>query len=48
MVNQFSERTFSCDERCKCIHQTELKEQCLVRGIGGLEQHGYRTGETGK
>ncbi|KAB8077240.1 P-loop containing nucleoside triphosphate hydrolase protein [Aspergillus leporis] len=48
MVNEFSERTFSCGSGCNCMYQTDLAEQCEIRGTGVLEAYGYATGRTGK
>ncbi|KAF5864536.1 hypothetical protein ETB97_007368 [Aspergillus alliaceus] len=48
MVNEFREREFSCGEGCRCMYQTDLAEQCMIRGSGVLHQYGYATGRTGK
>lgn len=48
MVNEFSERTYSCGNRCQCMYTTDLADQCLIRGDAVLEQYGYATGRTGK
>ncbi|KNG91707.1 ABC transporter [Aspergillus nomiae NRRL 13137] len=48
MVNEFSERTFSCGSGCQCMYQTDLADQCMIRGTGVLKEYGYATGRTGK
>ncbi|KAE8354914.1 P-loop containing nucleoside triphosphate hydrolase protein [Aspergillus coremiiformis] len=48
MVNEFEKRTFSCDATCHCMYQTDLADQCMIRGTGVLEAYGYATGRTGK
>lgn len=48
MVNEFSERTYSCGNQCQCMYTTDLADQCLIRGDAVLEQYGYATGRTGK
>lgn len=48
MVNEFSERTYSCGEGCNCMYRTDLESQCMINGRGVLGQYGYKTGETGK
>ncbi|KAH8816310.1 putative ABC transporter [Xylogone sp. PMI_703] len=48
MVNEFSERTYSCDSSCHCMYQTELAPQCRISGKGVLAQYGYSTGHTGE
>lgn len=48
MVNEFSERSYSCGPGCDCMYQTELADQCLIQGKGVLRQYGYATGRTGK
>ncbi|KAB8264376.1 P-loop containing nucleoside triphosphate hydrolase protein [Aspergillus pseudonomiae] len=48
MVNEFSERTYSCGSGCQCMYQTDLADQCMIRGTGVLKEYGYATGRTGK
>jgi hypothetical protein len=51
MVNEFSERVYSCgvtDDGCRCMWQTDLADQCLIRGQGVLDQYGYKPGHMGK
>ncbi|KAE8319490.1 P-loop containing nucleoside triphosphate hydrolase protein [Aspergillus transmontanensis] len=48
MVNEFSERNYSCGSGCQCMYQTDLADQCMIRGTGVLKEYGYATGRTGK
>ncbi|KAJ6090362.1 hypothetical protein N7486_009177 [Penicillium sp. IBT 16267x] len=48
MVNEFSERTYSCGDGCHCLYNTDLASQCQIRGTAVLENYGYATGRTGK
>lgn len=48
MVNEFSQRIYSCGHSCQCMYQTDLASQCQIRGTGVLEMYGYATGRTGK
>ncbi|KAJ5108116.1 hypothetical protein N7456_004791 [Penicillium angulare] len=48
MVNEFSNRIYSCGSGCQCTYQTDLASQCQIRGTGVLEEYGYATGRTGK
>ncbi|KAI9726812.1 MAG: hypothetical protein M1828_000668 [Chrysothrix sp. TS-e1954] len=48
MVNEFQDRTYTCGEGCHCMYQTELADQCLIKGTGVLDSYGYATGRTGK
>ncbi|CAI7632231.1 unnamed protein product [Penicillium viridicatum] len=48
MVNEFSERIFSCGDACQCTYTTDLADQCQIRGTAVLETYGYQTGRTGK
>ncbi|KAK4175032.1 P-loop containing nucleoside triphosphate hydrolase protein [Triangularia setosa] len=51
MINEFSERVYSCAETadgCHCMWQTDLADQCLIRGQGVLDQYGYKPGYMGK
>ncbi|KAL2830129.1 P-loop containing nucleoside triphosphate hydrolase protein [Aspergillus pseudoustus] len=48
MVNEFAERVYDCDSACNCMYQTDLADQCQIRGTGVLHAYGYATGRTGK
>lgn len=48
MVNEFSERTYTCGPGCSCMYQTELASKCMIAGQGVLDTYGYKTGNTGK
>ncbi|KAL2813312.1 P-loop containing nucleoside triphosphate hydrolase protein [Aspergillus granulosus] len=48
MVNEFAERIYDCDSACNCMYQTDLADQCQIRGTGVLQAYGYATGRTGK
>ncbi|KAJ6017188.1 hypothetical protein N7451_000567 [Penicillium sp. IBT 35674x] len=48
MVNEFSERIYSCGDECQCLYDTDLASQCQIRGSAVLETYGYATGRTGK
>ncbi|KAJ5564363.1 hypothetical protein N7513_000605 [Penicillium frequentans] len=48
MVNEFSERIYSCGDGCQCLYDTDLASQCQIRGTAVLENYGYATGRTGK
>ena len=48
MVNEFSQRTYTCGTGCQCMYETHLAPQCLIAGTGVLETYGYATGRTGK
>ncbi|KAJ5809614.1 uncharacterized protein N7503_001832 [Penicillium pulvis] len=48
MVNEFSERIYSCGDGCQCLYDTDLASQCQIRGSAVLETYGYATGRTGK
>ncbi|KAL3463922.1 P-loop containing nucleoside triphosphate hydrolase protein [Aspergillus heterothallicus] len=48
MVNEFAERIYDCDSACNCMYQTDLVDQCQIRGTGVLHAYGYATGRTGK
>ncbi|KAL3471932.1 P-loop containing nucleoside triphosphate hydrolase protein [Aspergillus californicus] len=48
MVNEFSDRIYTCSSGCNCMYQTDLADQCQIRGTGVLEAYGYATGRTGK
>ncbi|KAK3302445.1 uncharacterized protein B0T15DRAFT_487574 [Chaetomium strumarium] len=48
MVNEFGGRVYSCGNGCQCMWQTDLADQCLIRGQGVLDQYGYKPGYMGK
>ncbi|POR37899.1 ABC transporter G family member 15 [Tolypocladium paradoxum] len=48
MVNEFSERVYSCGEGCRCMYESRLADQCKIAGQGVLNQYGYQTGQLGK
>ena len=48
MINEFSDRVYSCGAGCHCMYQTDLAEQCLIRGTGVLREYGYGSGNMGK
>lgn len=52
MVNEFGYRDFDCavsaSGTCSCLYETELIDQCKIKGTGVLAQYGYEVGETGK
>ncbi|KAL9637135.1 MAG: hypothetical protein Q9164_002388 [Protoblastenia rupestris] len=48
MVNEFAERTYSCDKACHCMYDTPLASECKIAGSGVLQTYGYATGRTGK
>ncbi|RMJ25289.1 transporter [Aspergillus sp. HF37] len=48
MVNEFKDRTYACGPSCHCMYQSDLADQCRIRGTAVLEQYGYATGRTGK
>ncbi|KAI9376090.1 P-loop containing nucleoside triphosphate hydrolase protein [Aspergillus egyptiacus] len=48
MVNEFADRIYTCAPDCNCMYQTDLSDQCQIRGTGVLEAYGYATGRTGK
>jgi hypothetical protein len=54
MVNEFSQRTYSCDKSpaaphdCTCMYPSELANQCLIKGQAVLDTYGYTPGNTGK
>ncbi|KAK3379345.1 P-loop containing nucleoside triphosphate hydrolase protein [Lasiosphaeria ovina] len=54
MVNEFADRVYACAPAslpggdCQCMWQTDLADQCLIRGQGVLDQYGYRPGYMGK
>ncbi|WZH42773.1 P-loop containing nucleoside triphosphate hydrolase protein [Fusarium acuminatum] len=48
MVNEFSDRVYSCGEGCNCMYQSSLADQCKIDGHAVLEQYGYSTGHMGR
>ncbi|KAK3322407.1 P-loop containing nucleoside triphosphate hydrolase protein [Apodospora peruviana] len=55
MINEFSDRVYACAKTgdggpgdCQCMWQTDLADQCLIRGQGVLDQYGYKPGYMGK
>jgi hypothetical protein len=53
MVNEFSARTYSCAKSegpggCTCMYQSDLADQCRIRGQAVLDTYGYRPGHMGK
>lgn len=48
MVNEFSNRVYSCGSDCNCMYQTEMASQCMIAGQGVLDQYDYSTGMTAK
>lgn len=48
MVNEFSQRTYTCGSGCQCMYETHLAPQCQIAGTRVLETYGYATGRTGK
>ncbi|TGO90330.1 hypothetical protein BPOR_0069g00210 [Botrytis porri] len=48
MVNEFSEREYTCGTSCQCMYITDLAPQCKIGGKGVLDQYGYKTGNTGE
>ena len=48
MVNEFSQRSYTCGANCQCMYETNLAPQCQIAGTGVLETYGYATGRTGK
>ncbi|KAL2140645.1 hypothetical protein VTI28DRAFT_3541 [Corynascus sepedonium] len=56
MINEFAARVYTCagaggetgEGSCQCMWQTDLADQCLIRGQGVLDQYGYKPGHMGK
>ncbi|PQE30924.1 ABC transporter protein [Rutstroemia sp. NJR-2017a WRK4] len=48
MVNEFSEREYTCGKGCQCMYITDLAPECKISGKGVLNQYGYKTGKTGE
>ncbi|KAB8293922.1 hypothetical protein EYC80_009395 [Monilinia laxa] len=47
MVNEFSERDYTCGSSCQCMYITDLAPECKISGKGVLDLYGYKTGKTG-
>jgi hypothetical protein len=41
IVNEFGYRVYKCGDDCYCIYETSLKDQCLIDGIGVLNNYGF-------
>lgn len=48
MVNEFSERVFSCGSDCRCIYDSPLADQCQIPGQAVLDLYGYAPGRLGR
>ncbi|RMJ13823.1 hypothetical protein CDV36_006490 [Fusarium kuroshium] len=48
MVNEFSERVYSCGDGCRCMYNSPLADQCEIDGQAVLDQYGYSTGHMGR
>jgi ABC-type multidrug transport system permease subunit len=54
MINEFKDRIYTCASTgpgpldCQCMYQTDLADQCLIRGQGVLDQYNYKDGSMGK
>jgi hypothetical protein len=48
VVNEFGSRVYACGESCHCMFETRLKDQCLIDGVGVLENYGFHTGGVGQ
>lgn len=59
MINEFKDRVYTCAKLpegmtgvngsdCQCMFQTDLADQCLIRGQGVLDQYGYKPGNQGR
>ncbi|KAL0473275.1 ABC transporter [Neurospora intermedia] len=59
MINEFKDRVYTCGKlpegmtgvngsNCQCMYQTDLADQCLIRGQGVLDQYGYKPGKQGR
>ncbi|TWU73521.1 hypothetical protein ED733_002802 [Metarhizium rileyi] len=48
MVNEFSERAYSCGAGCRCLYDSPLADQCRIAGQAVLDQYGYSTGNMGQ
>lgn len=48
VVNEFGSRVYACGESCHCMFETRLKDECLIDGVGVLENYGFHTGGVGQ
>ncbi|GIZ47495.1 hypothetical protein CKM354_001058500 [Cercospora kikuchii] len=51
MVNEFKDRSYSCEQRagqCYCMYPSELQDQCRIAGTAVLSEYGYALGREGK
>jgi hypothetical protein len=47
LVNEFTDRTYSCGQGCHCMYTTKLASQCKISGKGVLATFGITTDQTG-
>lgn len=47
MVNEFADRTYSCDDACQCSYPT-LGLQCQIPGISVLNRYSYPINRQGQ
>ena len=51
MVNEFKDRSYSCEQRagqCYCMYPSELQDECRIAGTAVLSEYGYALGREGK
>ncbi|KAF7554653.1 hypothetical protein G7046_g6761 [Stylonectria norvegica] len=48
MVNEFSDRLYTCGKGCNCMYDSPLAHYCKIPGQVVLDQYGYKTGQLGK
>ncbi|KAJ3525785.1 hypothetical protein NM208_g11490 [Fusarium decemcellulare] len=48
MVNEFSDRVYSCGSGCQCMYNSRLADQCEIDGQAVLRQYGYSDGHMGR
>ncbi|GAO14173.1 uncharacterized protein UV8b_06585 [Ustilaginoidea virens] len=48
MVNEFSRRTYSCGDGCRCKLESPLARECKIAGQAVLDQYGYSDETTGR
>ena len=48
MVGEFSKRVYQCGDGCRCMWQTDLADQCLIRGQGVLDTYGFQPEHFGR
>jgi ABC-type multidrug transport system ATPase subunit len=46
--NEFSTRTYRCNDNCYCMYDTALRPQCMVAGAGVMKQYGFAIGNQGR